>query len=158
MKTLTHLIVSALFVVTASPVAAQGISGRWITEFDRSVRNENGNVTTGDKAKALIVLTQKGDSVTGTWEVLDRGPSQSGPTAPPRQLRGTIAGNKVSLSMRVDGKRNINGEESAVSMTMLYDLTVDGDKLQGTTTAKSSDMEMPARPFSAWRETKAKNE
>jgi hypothetical protein len=150
------LAIGSLFAVAASPLAAQGVTGRWITEFDRMVRNENGNVSTGEKVRARLVLEQRGDSVTGTWELLDAAASAGGRPAAPRQLRGTISGNKVSLSTQVEARRNINGEESVRTMTILYDFTVDGDKLQGTTTAKSSDMEMPARPFSAWRETQPK--
>jgi hypothetical protein len=145
------LAIASLFAVAASPLAAQGVTGRWITEFDRMVRNENGNVSTGEKAKARLVLEQRGDSVTGTWQLLDAAAS------PARQLRGTISGNKASLSTQVEARRNINGEESVQTMTIVYDFTVDGDKLQGTTTAKASGMEMPARPFHAWRETQPRS-
>jgi hypothetical protein len=68
--------------------------------------------------------------------------------------RGTISGNKVSLSTQVEARRSINGEESVQTLTLVYDFIVDGDKLQGTTTFKGSDMEMPTRPFTAWREAK----
>jgi hypothetical protein len=152
------LAIASLFATVSSPLAAQGVTGRWITEIERMVRNENGNVSTGEKTKARLVLEQRGDSVTGTWEPLDAAASPGGRAAAPRQLRGTISGNKVSLSTQVEARRNINGEESVRTMTIVYDFTVDGDKLQGTTTLKGSDMEMPARPFSAWRETQPRRE
>ena len=144
------LTVASLLATAASPLAAQGITGRWITEFERTMRNENGTVTAGDKAKARLVLAQKGDSVTGTWELLDAPAAAAGP----RQLRGTISGNKVSLQAQAEARRNVNGEESVHTVTIVYDFTVDGDKLNGTTTAKSDDMEMPSRPFTAVREKK----
>ena len=116
------------------------------------MRNENGNVTTGEKAKARLALAQKGDSVTGTWELLDASMAPGGRAAAPRQLRGTIAGNKVSLTTEFEARRSVNGEESVQKLTVVYDFTVAGDKLEGTMTTKGPDMEMPARPFSASRE------
>ena len=158
MKTLVRaLATGSLFAAVASPLAAQGVTGRWITEIERRVQNENGDVSTGGKTKARLVLEQKGDSVTGTWELLDAAASPGGRAATPRQLRGTISGNKVSLSTQVEARRNINGEESVQTLTLVYDFTVDGDKLQGTTTAKGSNMEMPTRPFTARRETQPRN-
>ena len=147
---------ASLFAVAAStspsPLAAQGVSGRWITEFDRMIRNENGNVSTGEKARARLVLEQRGDSVTGTWELLGAATAPGGRAAAPRQLRGTISGNKVSLSTSTEVRRNINGEESVLTVTIVYDFTVDGDKLDGTMTTRAPGEEMPARPFSARRE------
>ena len=153
MKTFIRaLTITSLLAFAASPLAAQGINGRWITEYERTVRNENGAVSTGDKSKARLVLTRKGDSVTGTWETLDASAAPSGRAPAQRQLRGTISGNKVSLSMAVEARRNINGEESVHTVTVLYDFTVTGDRLEGTATMKSAEMEMPARPFTAVRE------
>ena len=137
-------------LLAASPLAAQGINGSWITEFERTMRNENGVVSSGDKARAKMTLQQKGDSVTGTWELV----SESSRPAAPRQLRGTIAGNKVQLTSEFDATINIDGARSTRKLTMLYDFTLNGDKLEGTMTNKSGDTDMPARPFSAWRETK----
>jgi len=152
MRSLNRALVAAsLLVVAASPLAAQGIDGRWITEFERQMRNENGAVSTGEKTKARLVLARNRDSVTGTWEILGV-PTASGNRPAPRQLRGTISGNKVSLSTEVEARRNINGEESVMKVTVLYDFTVNGDRLDGTTTTKSADMEMPPRPFTAVRE------
>jgi hypothetical protein len=146
------LAIASVFAVATLPLGAQGVAGRWIAEFDRSVRNENGNVSTGDKAKARLVLEQRGDSVTGTLELVDAPVGPGGRAARPRQLRGTISGNKVSLSSEAEVRRNMNGEESVHRVTIVYDLTVDGDKLEGTMTPRTTDMEMPARSFSARRE------
>jgi hypothetical protein len=146
------LIIASLLTVAASSLEGQGVTGRWIAEFDRTVRSENGKVTTGNRAKARFVLRQKGDSVTGTMQLVDApaGPGGGAPT--PRPLRGTISGNKVSLQSDAEARRSVNGEESVHKVTVLYNLTLDGDKLAGTTVAQSSDMQMPARPFSARRE------
>ena len=137
-------------MLAASPLAAQGINGSWITEFERSIRNQDGVVSAGDKARAKIVLQQKGDSVTGTWQLLEA----ANAPATPRQLRGTIAGNKVSLTTEFEATVRMNGEESTRKIGVLYEFTVNGDKLEGTATSKSGDSAMPPRPFSAWREAK----
>jgi hypothetical protein len=136
----------------ASPLDAQGLTGRWIAEFDRMVRNENGNVSTGDKAKVRLVLEQRGDSVAGTLEPVDAPAGPGGPAPAPRQLRGTTSGNKVSLSSEAEVRVNMNGEESVRRVTMMYDLTLDGEKLEGTIVTRGPGGEMPARPLSARRE------
>jgi hypothetical protein len=142
------LAVAPLFAVLASPLGAQGVGGRWIAELDRMVRNENGNVSTGEKAKVRLVLEQRGDSITGTLAPVDA--PAGGP--PARLLRGTVSGNKVSLSSEAEVRRNMNGEESVVRVTMVYDLTLNGDTLEGTMVARMPDRDMPGRPFSARRE------
>jgi hypothetical protein len=155
MKMLVRALTIASVVAVATspvPLGAQGVAGRWIAEFDRSVRNENGNVSTGDRTKALLVLQQRGDSVTGTLEILNAPTGPGGRPATPRQLRGTISGNKVSLSSEVEARVNVNGEESVRKLTIVYDLTLDGDKLEGTMIARSADREIPGRPFVARRE------
>ncbi len=153
MKTLLRgLAIAALFAIPGSPVNAQGITGHWIAEFDRTVRNENGNVSTGDRIKVRLTLQQRGDSVTGTLEPVGGPTDREGRVATPRQLRGTISGNRVSLSTEAEARRNINGEESVQRVTVFYDLTLDGDKLAGTIIPRTRDIEMPARPFSARRE------
>ena len=152
MKMPARALAIASLLAVAPPLGAQSVTGRWIAEFDRTVRNENGSVSTGDKAKARLVLEQRGDSVTGTLELVDPPTGPGGRAAPPRQLRGTISGNKVSLASEAEVRRNMNGEESVQRVTMVYDLTLDGDTLQGTIVPRTAEREMPARPFSARRE------
>jgi hypothetical protein len=146
------LAIASVFAAIASPVAAQGINGKWIAEFDRTIRSENGDVTTADKGKARLVLRQKGDSLTGTFQVVDPPVGPDGRATPVRPLRGTISGNKVSLQTEAEARRSVNGEESVHKVTVIYDLTLDADKLDGTMVAKSANMTMPSRPFSARRE------
>jgi hypothetical protein len=151
MKKLLSFAVLAL--LSAAPLSAQGIAGNWITEFDRMMRNEGGTVTTGEKSRAKMTLAQQGDSVTGSWQVIDNAPNT---TATPRPLKGTIAGNKLKLQAEFIATVNRNGEQEERKITVLYDLTLNGDKLEGTMQNKTGDMEMPARPFSAWRDGTAK--
>ena len=147
-KLLRSAIVAALALLAGSPLAAQGIAGNWITEFDRQIRNDGGAVSTGERARARITLTQKGDSVTGTWQVI----SDPANTSRPRAITGTVAGNKVSLQAQFQATINRNGETEERTITILYDLTMAGDKLEGTMSNRSGDMETPARPFTAVRE------
>ena len=140
---------AALALLAAAPLSAQSINGTWFTEFERQLRNENGMVSGGEKTKAKITLQQKGDSLFGTWEIV---PAAGEPTPPARPLRGAIKDGKGTLLSEFEARRNINGEESAVKLTVVYDFTVSANKLEGTSTTKSPDMDMPPRPFSAWRE------
>ena len=147
MKRMSLLATAVL--LAAAPLSAQDISGTWFTEFERSIRNNDGQVSAGEKTKAKITLQQKGDSVFGTFELV---PPAGQPTPPARPLRGSMKGGKGTLVSEFEGRRNINGEESVVKMTVVYDFSIAADKLEGTTTTKSPDMDMPPRPFSAWRE------
>lgn len=140
---------AAVATIAATPVSAQGINGTWMTEFERSMRNNDGQVTAGEKTKAKITLQQKGDSLFGTFEVL----MPAGAPAPaPRPLRGIVKGDKGTLLSEFEARRNINGEEEVVKLSVTYDFTISGDKLEGTSKTKAPDMDMPPRPFSAWRD------
>ena len=153
MKMLVGALAAALLLsAAASPLGAQAITGRWIAEFDRMVRNEGGNVSTGERAKVRLVLEQRGDSLTGTLEPIDPASGPGGRAVAPRALRGTIAGNKVSLASEAEVRRSFNGEESVQRVTIIYDLVVDGDALEGTMIARGPDMETPPRRFTARRE------
>ena len=147
MKRMSFLAAAAL--LAAAPLAAQDINGTWFTEFERAIRNNDGVVSGGDKTRAKITLQQKGDSLFGTFELM---PQAGQPTPPARQLRGAIKGGKGTLVSEFEARRNINGEESVAKVTVVYDFSVAADKLEGTSTTKTSDMDMPPRPFSAWRE------
>lgn len=146
MKRITVL--AAVATIAATPLSAQGINGTWITEFERSIRNNDGQVSAGEKTKAKITLQQKGDSLFGTFEVQA---APGAPAATPRPLRGIVKGDKGTLLSEFEARRNINGEEAVVKLSVTYDFTISTDKLEGTSTTKTPDMDMPPRPFSAWR-------
>lgn len=142
-------LLAAFALTVAAPLSAQGIDGTWFTEFERQVRNQDGVVSGGDKTKAKITLQQKGDSLIGTWEIV---PAAGQPTPPARTVRGAFKDGRGTLVSEFEARRNINGEESVAKITVTYDFTVSGDRLEGTSKTRSPDMEMPPRPFSAWRE------
>lgn len=147
MKRIT--VIAAIATLAGAPLSAQGVNGTWITEFERTLRNSDGQVTAGDKTKARISLQQKGDSVFGTFEILTP-PGAPAPAA--RQLRGVVKGDKGTLLSEFEARRNINGEEEVVKLSVTYDFTIAADRLEGTAKTRSPDMDLPPRPFSAWRE------
>jgi hypothetical protein len=92
----TILLVGVAIVVLAilrAPAAAQGVGGTYLVEYPARIQNTNGeeNVQMG---KARLTLQVKGDSVVGTWLVLDR------PNAQPREVRGTLQGSTAKFSSR----------------------------------------------------------
>ena len=149
MATITTLLAG----VAASATAQEsGLSGKWITEFDRGVRNNNGEVSsTGEKAKARLTLVQNGDSITGTWELVSPRPPNGGP--PPRQLRGTISGGQGTLVSEGMMRVNKDGAVSSLKMKTTYLFAAKGDELSGTMQMNvEEDGDLPIRPFSARRE------
>src|SRR5215207_517952 len=87
-------VLAAVTTFAAAPLSAQAINGIWMTEFERTMRNNDGQVSAGDKVKAKITLQQKGDSLFGTFEIL---PTAGAPVAAPRPLRGIVKGDKGML-------------------------------------------------------------
>lgn len=140
---------AAVATLAAAPLSAQGLNGTWMTEFERTIRNQDGEVSAGEKTKATMTLQQKGDSLFGTWQLV-AAPNQ--PAPPARPLRGVVKGDKGWLISEFEARRNINGEEEVVKLSVTYDFTISANKLEGTSRTKAPEMEMPPRPFSAWRE------
>lgn len=155
MRTSLRVLLLASIVVpaiaAASPAAAQGIAGTWITRLPSAVRNENGNIVETDSIDITITLEQRGDSVFGTWVRA----SQSGRPAPtPRKLFGVLKDGELRLSSEpTEARMNRGGEESVISMVSSYTLKLQGDVLSGVQSAASTDgnVSSPERPFSAKR-------
>lgn len=139
---------AALVVVLATQASAQAFDGKWITEIARRMENVNGVMTESDKAKVRITLRQQGDSLFGTWAMVE---APAG--TPSRELRGTVSERKATLSMQVEGIRNMNGVADTVRVTVVYEFTLSGDRLEGTSTSRGPEGSMPPRPFLAVRET-----
>lgn len=133
---LPALLVAALAFVPA-PLLAQSVAGKWLIEYIGRARIENG-VMSGEKVKAQLDLAQAGDSVTGTWTMLDG-------SAPAWKVRGTVKGNQLVLeSEPTDATINLNGDERVVSMVRTLELTVNGDALTGEMSADGEGL--PRRP------------
>jgi hypothetical protein len=127
------------------------VAGRWSTEFDTGIRNENGVETSMGKREATFVLAVTGDSVTGTWQ--PKGDA-NGPAPAVVHLTGKRSGAKIELASEpVERTVSINGDEQRVRMVTTYSFEVHGDLLEGTTRTRALDgtFEGTERPFSAQR-------
>lgn len=143
---------SALLAIAAGDARAQ-VAGTYEWEMDMMIRRGgDGTETSGDKAKVKLVLEVKGDSVFGTYAVTP--PAGAGSiNIPPRQLKGTVSGNKVVFTMTGQARLNVNGEEQTVQMVSTYNATVEGDEIKGTIDVSAPEMPMapPQRSFSGKR-------
>jgi hypothetical protein len=146
--------VAALALVSLAPgrgTAQSGPAGRWTTEFDTGIRNENGVETSMGKRQATMTLTVTVDSVTGSWLVA---PVDGAPAPAPIKLKGTVRGTHVLLeSEPIERTVRINDDEQRVRMASSYTFEVRGDSLVGTTRVSALDhsFDSPDRPFVAKR-------
>lgn len=152
---MTKLVATAALVLVslgARPGAAQsGPAGRWSTEFDTGIRNENGVETSMGKRQATMTLTVTGDSVIGSWLAA---PVDGAPASAPVKLRGTVRGTHVLLEAEpIERTVRINDDEQRVRMVSSYSFEVRGDSLVGTTHVSALDhsFDSPDRPFVAKR-------
>jgi hypothetical protein len=134
-----------------SAAAQSGAAGRWTTEFDTGIRNENGVETSMGKRQATLTLTVQGDSVLGSWLAA---PADGAPSPVPIKLKGTVSGARVVLeSEPVERTVRINDDEQKVRMVTSYAFEVRGDSLVGTTRVSALDhsFDSPDHPFLAKR-------
>ena len=131
----------ALAIVHA-PARAQGPAGSWLVEYPAQIRVTNGeeSVTMG---KARLTLQVKGDSVLGTWHVLDRA------DAKPRAIRGTVSGNIAKWSLENEGRINDGGETRTIKMVTTFTAIVSGNKVEGTMQSRSPEIDAPS-PERKW--------
>ena len=148
--------VAAMAVTLVMPFAAwaqgSGVAGRWIVDFNRTMRNENGVMTAGDPARARITFEQRGDSVLGTWVLLS---PMEDPMPPARQLKGVIASGAVRVVSDPSPARvRDESGEREIKIITTYEFKVDGDALTGTSQSRPLDGGdgPPPRPFAAKRE------
>lgn len=144
----------AIALVSLAPrsgVAQSGLAGRWSTEFDIGLRNENGVETSMGKRSATMTFTVAGDSVFGTWQAA---PAEGSPAPAPLKLKGTTHGTRVTIEADpVEHTVRINDDEQRVRMVTSYAFEVRGDSLVGTTRTSALDhsFDSPDRPFTAKR-------
>lgn len=152
MQKVVTLAASVLLALgTRSASAQSGPAGRWSTEFDTGIRNENGVETSMGKRQATLTLTVKGDSILGSWLAA---PADGAPSPVPIKLKGTASGARVMLeSEPVERTVRINDDEQKVRMVTSYAFEVRGDSLVGTTRVSALDhsFDSPDHPFLAKR-------
>lgn len=143
----------ALFAAATSLQAQSPVAGKWAADFELGMRNVNGEMTSMGTGHARITLELKGDSVVGTWQVLDPAPANGAPAT--RPLKGVFANGMLKLETEPAVRRVVlNDEEKQIRMVTRYELKLDGDVLAGTAqqVALGGEIEPPSRPFKATRE------
>jgi hypothetical protein len=151
MKSLVTL-AAAAFCIAAAPLHAQGAAGKWSIEYQRGLRNENGEITPV-MGKGALTLEVKGDSLVGQ---LAPEPNDDGTTPPPIRMAGTAAGAQLHLVSYGSARINMNGDIQTVKQTLTWDFTIAGDELTGTMVRTMEGHDMPATP-SPVKGTRAKS-
>lgn len=145
----SHLLVAlCLALLPAIAPRAQSVTGAWAVEYEQHIR-ESPSGTTIEKGRARLLLDSRGDSVVGTWQPVADG----GAAAPAvRELRGVVDGDTVRLTTPVQLRRSVDGAESVLHGTMVYEFVVDGDALRGRIRTVVKGVEGRPRAFVATRE------
>jgi hypothetical protein len=138
------LLVSAAVATGAS---AQKLEGTY--DFPQKVMTAPGAEPIEVTAK--LVLTIKGDSAFGTWQI-----PIPGRDTKPMELKGTVKGSTVTLTSGVQ-QAHMQGQdgsnERTIDVTQQYVLTVSGDEISGEISASVADgsVEMPTRSIKGKR-------
>ncbi len=144
---------TALLLAGTTLGAQSPVSGKWAADFELGMRNVDGVVTSTGTGHARLTLEAKGDSVFGTWLILDPAPPAGAPSS--RALKGVFANGVLKLETEPSERRIVmNDEEKRLKMITRYELKLEGDALVGTQrqVALGGEIEPPARPFKANRE------
>ena len=145
MSPLSRLALAAavLLAPLATQAQAHALAGRWTIEYAGGVRLEN-DVPTVILAKALLTITEVGDSLVATVRMEPNAELPSRPEARFAALR--IAGNQVTFTQRSEAKLNMNGEEHVAIAVSTWTLMAPGDTLSGTLGRQLEGMDMPMPP------------
>ena len=149
-RTLLLLLSVAIFV-SPRPVKGQDVSGTWVTEVPVRVSNQGGSETVEQSATVTITLAQEGERVYGTWQM---SPQPDRPDPPARSLHGILRDGRVILTDTAEAMVRRGGElPTTVTMVNTMELTLDGDRLVGHQSARSTDGAITSdpRPISATR-------
>ena len=136
-------LISVLSVVVAPALAAQGVSGTWNGMFDSDITMQKDSFVVKERRRVMLVLVQKGDSVTGKW-----GPAPT-PTVP---VHGTFDGQVLRLTTGPrETEVRINGEARKMTTRTDWMASVQGNRLSGTMFIHAGGREPPARNWDAER-------
>lgn len=130
--------------ITAPAASAQGhpLAGRWSVEYQRGVRNENGELTPIMGA-ATLTLEQRGDSLVGT---LVPAAGDQGNASPAQLFAARAAANGATFVVKSQAQINMNGEISTREMTLTWELSASGDTLSGTMSRVVQDTDVSSSP------------
>ena len=150
-RRLTFALLGLAIFVAPRALGAQEIAGTWTTEVPVRVSSTNGAESVDQTATVTLTLEQHGSEIRGTWQM---SPLPDRPNPPARQLHGTVDGAHVVLTDTTDAQVRRGGEAPiTVQMINTLDLTLNGDELTGTQSARSIDgmINSTPRPITATR-------
>jgi hypothetical protein len=115
--------VAVASISLGSPATAQSIGGKWLATWDADVRIDHDTAIVRARKPASFELTQRGDSVIGTWRP---GPDADVP------VRGIFDGHSLKLSSGVL-ERNGMIDGKPTLMKVRWDIvgSLEGAKLGG---------------------------
>lgn len=142
MKLVRYAVVTAAFSLAISAEAqTSSLAGRWDVEYQRGLRNENGEVT-AVMGKGTLTLAQRGDSLVGEFVPV----TDNGSAGRPLAFAAKASSSPTVFVSTSEGRVNMNGEERTVKMTMTWELSASGDALTGTMSRAMEGMDMPVVP------------
>ena len=128
----------------AAPLAAQAqLAGKWAVELGEWQSDDGRQIRMAGGNTGTLEITVKGDSAVGTWTTGAAG-------SQPLTVRGKIAGGKTVLKGSREARRNINGEESTVTLNVIFEVGTDPDGIAGVMRMGAGD------ETAAWRSVKGK--
>src|SRR4051812_21916772 len=132
----------ALFVVATS-AHAQGVAGKWSATFDSDISGRGDSFVVKERRPATLELTQRGDSVFGTWTVAGMDKSD---------VSGTFDGKILRITTGLHEREiRINGTPSKMKVRTDWTGSVSGNALSGVMTIRIGDREPPPRKWEAAR-------
>ena len=138
----------ALMLPAGNGVSAQQrVSGTWLVDYDmRIAREGDGAERVTERGKARLELSQRGDSLFGTWQ------ASTGLSRAERPVRGTVEGSNVRFTTGpAEATINRNGEETKIQIVSEFSGAVDGDSIGGVMTVRPlNGPGMPAGSDRKW--------
>ncbi len=117
-------VLAALAVIWASrPASAQSVTGKWAVTWDADIRVDHDTAIVKSRKPATLELTQRGDSVVGTW---------SGAPDSHTPVRGTFDGRSLKLSSgTVERNGMIDGKPTPIKIRWDIAGSVEASKISG---------------------------
>jgi hypothetical protein len=144
------LLFVALFAFP-KPVRGQDVSGTWVAEVPVRVANHGGADHVEQTATVTITLAQDGEVIHGTWQMAAL-PDLPEPEV--RPLHGVLRDGAVVLTDTVQAMvRRGNELPTPITMVNTIELRLEGDRLTGHQSARSTDgmINSQPRPITATR-------
>ena len=125
MKRFVVASVIVLSSIGVSSANAQSVAGTYSIEYSARMIVNDQPSPTETMTKVKLVLEQKGDSVTGNWQMIAPRETRM------LQLKGTVQGNTVRLFGSANAMLRGAGDDRSVTMTQEYVITIEGEAVKG---------------------------